>query len=172
MKAIDAVRTLLTMSDEGFAAIAADMRDHPLTRPILRDGRAEGNHPLWIIGHLAFIEGSIPGILFGPDKAGPNPVEHWRPLFATGTQPLDDPAAYPSFDEALSTLRSLRASTLALLDEIGDDGLSRVPAAPPPELADAMTTFGQALMLLALHQMVHYGQIADARRVARLAPPL
>jgi hypothetical protein len=171
MKAIDVIRMALQMTDESTAALAADMRDAPLTRPISRDGNSSGNHPLWILGHLAFIEGSIPGILLGPEKGGPNPVERWAHLFATGTEPKDDPGLYPSFDEVLSALRSQRARTLQLLEEVGDAGLDRVPIAPPPALADAMTTFGQAFMLLALHQMVHYGQVADARRVAGVKPP-
>lgn len=175
MRAIDIIRAALQMTDESTAALAADMRNAPLTRPIQQGGRTSGNHPLWILGHLAFIEGSIRPILFGPGSAnggGANPVAHWRHLFATGSQPSDDAELYPSFDEVLATLRALRRQTLAILDEIGDNGLDRVPAAPPPELADAMTTFGQTLMLLALHQMVHYGQIADARRVAGLRPPM
>jgi hypothetical protein len=170
MKAIELVRMALRMTDEGTASLVKDMRERPLTRPVSDNGRSRGNHPLWILGHLAFIEGSLRPILLGEDVAR-NPVEHWRPLFATGTQPLDDPGRYPTFDEVLATLRALRITTLALLDEIGDDGLDRVPKSPPPGLEDGMRTFGQTMLLIALHQMVHYGQIADARRVAGIAPP-
>lgn len=33
-----------------------------------------------------------------------------------------------------------------------------------------MKTFGHTFLLITLHQMVHYGQIADARRVAGRKP--
>jgi hypothetical protein len=33
-----------------------------------------------------------------------------------------------------------------------------------------MSTIGRALLVIALHQMVHYGEIADARRAAGRKP--
>lgn len=168
MKTIEAIRWALRMTDEGIAALVEDMRDAPLTRPTPGARGGDGNHPLWTLGHLAVIEGSIPEVLLGE----PNPVAHWKPLFAPGTQPVDDPAAYPPFDEVLGTFRRLRAGTLRLLDEVGDEGLDRVPKNVPPGFEEAMRTFGQTFLLIALHQMVHYGQIADARRVAGRKPLL
>ena len=111
------------MTDESTARLVEDMRDEPLTRTTSRGG----NHPLWIIGHLAVVEGSIPQILFGE----PNPVEHWGPLFGQGSTPTDDAGAYPSFDEVLATYRDLRAKNLARLEEIGEAGLDRAPRAVP-----------------------------------------
>lgn len=162
MQAIDVIRTALRMTDEGTARLVEDMRDAPLTQPTSQGG----NHPLWVLGHLAVIEGAIPQILFGEK----NPVEHWMPLFGSGTQPTADVGAYPPFDEVLTTFRGLRAKTLKLLDEIGDAGLDRVPKEIPPGFEDAMRTFGQTFLVVTLHQMVHYGQIADARRVAGRKP--
>ena len=164
MRAIDLIRWALQMSDQGTAALVQDMRDAPLTQPTSRGG----NHPLWVLGHLAFIDGGVPKILFGE----PNPVEHWAPLFAPGTRPTTDAAAYPPFDEVLATYRALRARNLKLLDELGEVGLGRVPKDVPPGFEDVMTTFGQTFLLVALHNMVHYGQVADARRVAGREPLL
>src|SRR4051794_27811702 len=115
MKAIDLIRCALQKTDEWAAWSANDMRDAPLTQPTARGG----NHPLWIFGHLAVVEGSMSQILFGE----PNPVEHWKPLFGQGTQPTTDAAAYPPYDEVLATYRDLRAKTLARLEEIGEEGL-------------------------------------------------
>src|SRR5690349_10021427 len=70
-----------------------------------------GNHAMWIVGHLAVIEGDIPAIVFGEQ----NPVEHWRPLFGIGTQPKNEAGAYPPFDEVLARYRDLRARNLKLL---------------------------------------------------------
>jgi hypothetical protein len=167
MKAIDLIRWAMRLTDEGIAAMSEDMRDAPLTRPVSRDGVASGNHPLWILGHLAYMEGRVREILFGEA----NPVAHWGPLFAAGSQPGDDPGVYPTFDEALGTLRALRAANLRMLEEIGEAGLDRVPRKVPAGFEDVMTTFGHTLLLITLHQMVHYGQMADARRAAG-RPPL
>lgn len=164
MNAIELIRWAMRMSDQGTAALVTDMRDAPLTQPT----SGGGNHPLWVLGHLAYIEGSIPHTLLGQ----PNPVEHWAPLFGPGTQPTTDATAYPPFDGVLATYRDLRARNLKLLDELGDAGLDRVPKHVPPGLEDVMKTFGQTFLLIALHNMVHYGQIADARRVAGRKPLL
>lgn len=169
MQAIDLIRGALRMTDEGAARLAADMRDAPLTQPTVRDGRPCGNHPVWLLGHIALLEGALPGIILG-EEGGPNPVAHWAPLFAPGTEPKPDAALYPSFDEVLAKCRELRARNLNLLDRVGEAGLDRAPKAVPPGFEDAMRTNGQAFLLIALHQMVHYGQLADARRAAGRRP--
>ena len=64
-------------------------------------------------------------------SASRNPVAHWAPLFAAGTQPTTDAAAYPPFDEVFQTYRDLRARNLKLLDEVGEAGLDRVPKDVP-----------------------------------------
>lgn len=166
MKAIELIRWALHLTDQGTARIVADLRDAPLTSPTPGAKGGDGNHPLWTLGHLCVIEGGIREILLGEA----NPVEHWKPLFAAGTTPKADASAYPSFDEVLGRYRELRAGTLKLLDWIGEDGLDRVPKRVPPGFEGLMTTFGQTLLLIALHNMVHYGQVADARRVAGLKP--
>jgi hypothetical protein len=162
MNRLELIRFAMKMSADSTDRIVADMRDAALTQPTSRGG----NHTIWSLGHLAFIEGCIPQILLGET----NPVAHWAPLFATGTQPKTDPKAYPSFDEILNKFRELRASNLKLLDQLGDAGLDRIPKNIPPGFEDAMRTFGQTLLVVSLHNMVHYGQIADARRVAGRKP--
>ena len=162
MKAIDLIRWAMQMTEQGTAALVADMRNAALTQPTSRGG----NHPLWVLGHLAYLEGAIPTVLLGE----PNPVERWAPLFAPGTQPKTDARAYPSFDEVLKTYRDMRARNLKLLDELGEGSLDRTPKQIPPGFEDAMKTFGHTFLLIALHNMVHYGQIADARRVAGHKP--
>jgi hypothetical protein len=169
LKAIDLIRSALQMTDLGTAALVVDMREAPLTQPVVRNGQPTGNHPLWILGHIAFLEGALPGIILG-EEGEPNSVGHWAPLFAPGTEPKANASLYPSFDEVLGKCRELRARNLKLLDQIGEAGLDRAPKAIPPGFEDAMRTVGQTFQLIALHQMVHYGQIADARRAAGHKP--
>src|SRR5881227_4110515 len=101
MKAIDLIRKALMMSERSTMMLIEDMRDAPLTQPTSRGG----NHPLWVLGHITFIEAGVPSIIFGE----PHPLERWAPLFAPGTEPKSDASAYPSFDEVLRTYRDARA---------------------------------------------------------------
>jgi hypothetical protein len=83
---------------------------------------------MWIAGHLAVVEGRLQQVLHG----GPNPVHHWKPLFDWGSEPVDDPAAYPPFDEVVAKFAELRGRTHAFLDEFGDEGLDRPTKCQPP----------------------------------------
>ena len=49
------VRASGEVSDRLTMGLIADMRDEPLRQP----GSAGGNHPLWVLGHLTFVEGNI-----------------------------------------------------------------------------------------------------------------
>src|SRR3954464_15343058 len=108
MKAIDVIRRALQFADRATLELIEDMRDAALTQPTPRGG----NHPLWVLGHITFVEGNVPHVLFGE----PNPVAHWAPLFAPGTQPTPDAAASPPFEEVLRTYRDLRARNLETLE--------------------------------------------------------
>src|SRR5688500_7663165 len=105
MKSIDLIRWALQATAGGTAAMAEGMRGAPLTQPTSKGG----NHPMWVVGHLALFEGGLRQIILGD---APNPVAHWAPLFGTGTQPTTDAAAYPPFDEVFRAYRDLRARNL------------------------------------------------------------
>jgi hypothetical protein len=161
MKASDPIRYALKMTDGAVERFAGDMRNAPMT-----ESTPGGNHVLWNLGHITVIEGGLRSILVGEK----NPVEHWWPLFGTGSTVSNDPAKYPSFDEVFSKFREFRAANLKLLDEIGEEGLDRKPVAVPPGFENSMTSFGQTMTLIALHTMMHLGEIIDARRVAGRKP--
>jgi hypothetical protein len=147
---------------EGLARVLEGLEATPLAQP----GPQGGNHPLWIVGHLAVIEGSFAQTLLGEK----NPVEHWWPLFGMGTQPQLDASIYPPFAEVLATFRRLRARNLELLDQFGEERLGETPRNVPPGFEEVMQTVGQTFLLNCLHSMVHYGQITDVRRVVGLKP--
>jgi hypothetical protein len=162
MTTMDLIRWAMRKTDEWTVGAAEDMRDAPLVQPT----SLGGNHPLWILGHLTVVEGDVPKFLFGE----PNSAEHWRPMFGQGTQPTTDAGAYPPYDEVLAAYRDLRAKNLERLDQIGESGLDESPATMPPGPNDETLTRGQLLLLIALHQMTHLGQLADARRAAGRRP--
>ena len=162
MKAMDVIRNALQVSDQSIMMLADDLRDAPLTAPTPRGG----NHPLWVLGHITLVEGNLPHVILGE----PNPVAHWAPLFAAGTEPKSDAAAYPSFDEVIRTYRDLRARNLQLLEQLGEAGLDRPTKSPPRGLEDALSTVGKTFLVIAMHHMNHRGQLADARRAIGRKP--
>ena len=163
MKAIDVLKNALNMGDRGMMMLLDDLRNAPTAAPTPRGG----NHPLWVLGHITFVEANVPHVLFGVE---PNPLAHWATLFAAGTEPTSDPKAYPSFDEVLSAYQEARAKNLKLLDEIGEAGLDRPTKAPPKGLERPLATFGLTFMTIAMHQMNHRGQLADCRRALGRKP--
>jgi uncharacterized damage-inducible protein DinB len=162
MQSKDLIRFGLELTRQGTLGLVEAMRSKPLTQPT----SAGGNHPMWVMGHLAYIEGSLRAII----KGEANPVEKWASLFAPGSTPVTDPSKYPPFDEVVATFVRLRGETLAMLDAMDDATLDSKPASIPPGFEEAMATVGRTLTLISLHQMVHYGQITDARRAAGIAP--
>jgi hypothetical protein len=162
MNAIEFIRMSLQAGEPRVLALATDMKDAPLTAPTPRGG----NHPLWVMGHLAFAESRLLSYIEG----GPPALAHWQDLFAPGTEPSSDAARYPSMDEVISTFKSVRERTLKLLDTLTDADLDRESHAPP-ERREFAGTIGKCLMLICSHPLTHIGQLADARRTAG-RPPL
>jgi hypothetical protein len=156
MKAIDAIRIALKFSDMSMTHLA-QMRDAPLLRP----GPWGGNHAMWIAGHLAVVEGRLQQVIHGT----PNPLHHWKRLFDWGSEPLDDPAAYPPFDEVVGQFRAMRARTHAFLDEVGDEGLDRPTKSQPPGFS-GFDTVGSAIMIVAGHAIGHMGGLTVVRAAA------
>ena len=162
MNTMTLIRNAMDRCERATLGLIEDMRDAPLTTPTPRGG----NHPLWVLGHLAFIEAGVPTILFGE----PHPLEHWAPLFAPGTEPKADARAYPPFEEVLRTYTDVRARNLKILQELGEAGLDCPTAAPPRGLEKVLRTAGDTFLTIAIHQMHHRGQVADARRAAGRKP--
>jgi DinB superfamily len=164
MKSIELIRFALQMAEGVTTHFVKDLSDNPMLTSTSGGKSGNGNHAIWTLGHLCVVEGNVPWILFDE----PNPVERWRPLFNMGSECSADPSIYPSFDELLKTYRDLRARNLKMLDDIGEAGLDRIPKMIPPGFENEMKTFGHTLMTIAMHNMMHVGQIADIRRLAGL----
>jgi DinB superfamily len=144
-----------------FSRALADMKDAPLTRP----GEWGGNHPMWIAGHLAVVEGRMHKNLFGVA----NPLEHWKPLFDWGTEPMDDASAYPPFEEVLGQFTKLRSKTLEYLEALDDAELDQPVKVPAPDFP-IFDTVGNTLLTIAVHQCAHAGEAFVVRRAAGKTP--
>jgi hypothetical protein len=156
MKAIDAIRIALKFSDMGMKYLA-EMSDAPLVRP----GPLGGNHAMWIAGHLTVVEGRLQQMLHGT----PNPVHEWKPLFDWGSEPTDEPADYPPYDEVLGKFKELRAQTHAFLDERGEEGLDQPTKCQPPGFS-RFETAGNAILIIAVHATGHLGGLNVVRAAA------
>lgn len=162
MQATELMRRMLVFLDKFAMPCFEDMRDAALTQPTSHGG----NHPHWLIGHLAMAEGGITGMVTGE----PNVNDDLKDHFGQGTEPSKTGAGYPSYDELLERYRAARARTHALLEKLSDEDLDKPPRACPAEMLEWFPTVGDALMLVGLHQEFHMGQLADARRAAGRKP--
>lgn len=160
MQSIDLIRDNLTKSAERVLARVEEMRDHCTVFPTPNGG----GHTLWVLGHLAYIEGLIiHGFMLGET----NPLAEWEEPF-DGADTSGDASNYPPFDEVLAKCREMRASTLTLLDSLTEEDLDRVSANTPEGFEDMFGTYRLCLQIVADHWYMHRGQLADARRAAGL----
>ncbi|NOY29261.1 MAG: DinB family protein [Planctomycetes bacterium] len=158
MNTIDYIRQEMNMSKAWIGSLMADLQDAPLTVPTPNGG----NHPLWIVGHLAYSESNIFHCFI---QGKENPLGEWKETFGIGSQPVNDAAAYPSYDELLAKFEAVRAETLAYLETITDADLDK-PSHGPEEKKAFFGTVGQCLAVMTTHLAFHGGQLADARRAA------
>jgi hypothetical protein len=70
----------------------------------------------------------------------------------------------------LEAYRKHRARNIQAFEALGPAGMAKPTKAPPKGLEEALGTIGQTFMIVALHQMSHLGQVADARRSLGRAP--
>lgn len=164
MNATQTLRSALRMSYEWIKPLADDLADAPLTSPT--SGR--GNHPTWIMGHLTFSSAGLLSMMSGE----PSVCEKWKDIFQGGTQPSYDASVYPSYGDILGTYEQTHRATLALLDEFGEARLDEKPVAVWDEVKDLpeFQTNGRLFLFIAMHEMSHRGQLADARRVLERKP--
>ncbi len=122
------------------------------------------NHVLWSVGHIAVVDDLAISTLTGKPAEPPPP---WAGLFAPGSTPQSDPAAYPSPDEVIAYLKAQRQTLLTALDAAPDDIFDRPM---PSEWSHLWPDVGCALLSLAWHEGFHTGQIATIRKTLGLKP--
>jgi len=158
MKTTDYIRMALETSKRLSLGLIDDMKDAPLTPPTANGG----NHPLWILGHIVYSEANIISHMVQGNEI-PLPPE-WTDLFGRGSQPQQDAAIYPSMDELMLKFEEVRAHTLSVLDGLTEDGLDQPSKKIPPGRENVFGTVGQCFLMVSNHPLMHYGQVADARR--------
>jgi len=159
MQTKDAIQFALTLSNGAVLSVIDEMDGAPTTFPTPNGGC----HPLWVLGHLTLVEGTIPSIFFG-DK---NPVAEWQQYFGENSEPVADASAYPPFAEVREKYLQLREQNLKLLESLSDVDLDQPTKVPPKGREREFATYGRSFLTLALHQVMHRGNLTDARRAAK-----
>lgn len=162
MRATDIIRISLENSQNWIMGLLQDISDAPLTQPTATGG----NHPLWIVGHLALSESQIlDGFVLGHAAR----YADMEPLFGMGSTPVPEAAKYPPLSELVEKFSAMRAATLAHLATLSEDDLDQRSHAPE-EYGPFFATVGACYTMLTIHVAFHGGQIADARRAAGRKP--
>ena len=160
----DAIRYSLNLADQAVMRSLTNIEDAPLTFPTENGGC----HPLWVIGHLAFVEGFTNEILGGGD----NPVREWATLFGPETTPTADASQYPPMAEVRAQYVELRKRKMELLELMSEADLDKAPAWQPTGLEEHFATYGKTLLTVALHQTMHRAHLTDAVRSAGRSVPV
>ena len=158
MKNKELIQFALTVSDGAVMRVIEKASDATTTFPTSKGGC----HPLWVLGHLAVVEGMIPAILYGEE----NPVAHWQPLFGENSEPVSNVDAYPPFAEVRSRYSELRARNLQILEALREEELDGPVKAPPKGREQEFATFGRSFLVVALHQCMHRSHVTDALRAS------
>ena len=157
------LRTLLEGNMKATLPLIEDMRDAPFTFPTANGG----NHPLWVLGHLAYsADEAIQEVMLGL----PNTMSDWKSMFGYGSQPSDETDKYPPFDEVLATCLGVHEKVVTLLESMCEEDLDSKSKGCPDEYADEFGTYRQCFLAVANHLLMHRGQVADARRMAGRKP--
>ncbi len=160
MQSIELIRDNLKKSMDRVLVRAEDMREHCLLFPTQNGGA----HTLWVLGHLAYIEGLvIRDFMLGET----NPLAHWEERF-DGDDMEGEAKAYPPFDQVLAQCREIRESTIVLFDSFVEDDLDRISGNTPKGWEETFGTYRLCLQYAADHWYMHRGQLATARRAAGL----
>ena len=163
MQSKDLIRINLELATQGVLPLIEDMSDAPLTAPTPNGG----NHPLWVLGHLTYSEGSLVHWMM---LGNPHPLAEWKDVFGIGTTVSYDASDYPAMSEVLDRFHTLRASTLEVFDGLSEEDLDKPSAKCPEDRRDTFGTYRLCLAMAANHWFMHRGQVADARRAAGRQP--
>ncbi|HED53575.1 MAG TPA: DinB family protein [Phycisphaerales bacterium] len=123
-----------------------------------------GNHPAWIVGHLALTDAFFLADLSGQALGVP---ESWNELFGMKTESVEDASKYPSRQELTERLVSTREAMIGWLKSLSDEQLLK-----PIEGDLSQFAKNPAVLMgtLAWHEGLHTGQIGVVRRMVGLPP--
>src|SRR4051812_49150838 len=112
------------------------------------------NHALWFAGHMATSDNFFLSLV-SPQKSKQLP--DFQEKFGMGSQPTNDPAAYPPPQSVVAAMHERRQTLLEALDAMNDDDLmKKTPEGAPEFLPDVASVFELAVW----HEGQHRGQLS------------
>jgi DinB superfamily len=156
MKTTDFIKMSIETSAALTLGLIDDMKDAPLTQPTSKGG----NHPLWVLGHLAYSEANIVSHII---EGNENPLIEWKDMFGGGSEPVAEADRYLPWDDVRRKFDEVRAHTLSVLDGLTSADLSQPSKNCPPGREEIMGTVGGCFLVIGLHPVMHRGQVADSR---------
>lgn len=124
----------------------------------------DGNHPIWVMGHIAQSEDQLHALCTGEpmllDK------QH-HTLFGSGTTPVTDAGIYPDRETLAKRMQTTHKQTLRWAESMTTDELAHKPT-PKQVQTFAPTHIGT----IGAHELMHLGQVTSTRTGAGLPPAL
>lgn len=153
MNAVEAIRISLEMAEQVALGYVEDLTDQEL---MLRP-HPESNHLNWQLGHLVSSEHEMLAPLY-PEAYAPLPTG-FADSYAKSQIGLDELSAFASKSELMETYRTIRATTLRLLDGCDDEELSESTG------IEYAPTKGALFSIQGSHWLMHCGQWVIVRRM-------
>ena len=140
--------SLLNFARQATLAFLGDIPEDRLCyRPI-----PEGNHAVWLIGHIALTDDSVRNKLGGGAAKCP---QEWSKLFGQGSKPLPDPSDYPSSAEMKAHLSGTREDLIGWFKSMSEAKLTE--HLPGDDLR--APNYAALMAFLAYHEGLHAGQL-------------
>ncbi len=122
------------------------------------------NHPMWIVGHLAWTDDYFLQKLGGKLSALP---ADWGEKFGMGSAPSSDAGSYPPVSQIREQFNNLRETVLTWYGGLSEEQLS---ASLPEELAGFAPNHASWAGTVAWHEGMHAGQLTFARKSLGMTP--
>lgn len=128
----------------------------------------EGNHALWIVGHLAIADNRFATRFREETHHIPAGYEG---LFWIGTECHSSLLTYPPIREVRAYLDERRENLLQVLEVVTEEDLNApLPAMDPASPMATAPNLGQYFLYGAAHEMIHAGQLSVCCRGLGLPP--
>lgn len=152
--------TTLQQNADMVRGYLADLDGEELVRPL-----PNGQHAAWLVSHMLVVEdGAISELVLGR----PGVLERrWHDVAHPGTRPLPEASRYPDKQTLLRMLESVRANTIAAIQQTSVADWDRPTKPGVPEF---LGTVGRVFLRAPVHLAFHTGQLAAVRRMLGRKP--
>lgn len=117
----------------------------------------KGNHPMWVMGHLASSDDQIHAMASGNKPQLP---QSFHELFQGGSEPSDDASVYPSRDEVKQAMQDGHDRLVAWVEALDDAAMNELA---PEFLRPFAPDIISIPFSVSAHDLCHAGQVSTSR---------